>query len=61
MLKKITKPVLLTLSENLEEKIQIEATNEKRSRHGQIIFILEKYFAPTTLRKAKSGVSFSRK
>lgn len=36
--------VLLTLPNALNEKLQIEAKNEQRKRHAQIIFILERFF-----------------
>ncbi len=35
--------ILLTLPETLNEKIQTLAKDEKRSRHSQILFILEKH------------------
>ncbi len=35
--------ILLTLPERLNEKIQMQARDEKRSRHSQILFILEKH------------------
>lgn len=41
---KQTTNVLLTLPESLNEKLQRQAKMENRSRHAQIIFILEKYF-----------------
>jgi len=34
--------ILLTIPEKLNEKIQAQARDEKRSRHSQIVFILEK-------------------
>ncbi len=35
--------ILLTIPEKLNEKIQAQARDEKRSRHSQIVFILEKH------------------
>lgn len=34
--------ILLTIPETLNEKIQARAKEEKRSRHSQIVFLLEK-------------------
>lgn len=41
---KQTTNVLLTLPDSLIEKLQRRANNENRSRHAQIIFILQKFF-----------------
>lgn len=43
MEKAATIDILLTIPEKLNEKIQAEAKGEKRSRHSQIVFILEKH------------------
>ena len=43
MEKAATIDILLTIPEKLNEKIQAEAKEEKRSRHSQIVFILEKH------------------
>ena len=42
MEKSPTIDILLTITETLNEKIQAQAKNEKRSRHSQIVFLLEK-------------------
>ena len=45
MEKAATIDILLTIPEKLNERIQAEAKGEKRSRHSQIVFILERHCA----------------
>lgn len=50
---KETTNVLLKLPEKLNEKLKRQAKSENRSRHAQIIFILESYFNQTSTKRRK--------